>query len=339
MPEDAYLKLSRRERFELLDAGSRAAGLAPAILEKDYWVCRTLDVLFALPDLGQHLVFKGGTSLSKVFRLIERFSEDIDVSFHRDFLGFGADRDPEAASGKEQVRRIDALRDACTACIRESLFPALKAKLIDELPSDHDWSIEIDAQDAQTILFHFPQAGSVGLSYIQPSVRIELGARSDHWPEARHEIRSILGESFGLPLGLATVQALAAERTFWEKATLLHAECHRDPSQSMPARYARHYHDLARLAMSPVADAAIADVDLRKRVVVHKTVYFRSKWARYDLAEPSTFRLVPPKERFAELERTMNPCGRCSSLRGRRCRKCSGHWPRSKRRFAACRPD
>jgi hypothetical protein len=71
----------------------------------------------------------------------------------------------------------------------------------------------------------------------------------------------------------------------------------------MPARYARHYHDLARLAASSVADAALADVDLRKRVVAHKSVYFRSKWARYDLAEPSTFRLVPPKERFAELEK------------------------------------
>lgn len=303
MPEDAYLKLTRQERFELLDAGSRAAGLAPAILEKDYWVCRTLDVLFALPDLGEHLVFKGGTSLSKVFRLIERFSEDIDVSFHRDFLGFGADCDPEAASGKEQGRRLDALRDTCTKCIRENLLPALKAKLSEELPSDQDWSIEIDGQDPQTILFHFPQAGSPGISYIQPSVRIELGARSDHWPQARHEIRSILGETLDLPLGVATVQALAAERTFWEKATLLHAEYHRDPAQPMPARYARHYHDLARLAASGIADAALADVDLRKRVVAHKSVYFRSKWARYDLAEPATFRLVPPTERFAELEK------------------------------------
>lgn len=303
MAEDRYLQLTRRERFELLDAGSRAAGLAPAILEKDYWVCRTLDVLFALPDLGEHLVFKGGTSLSKVFRLIERFSEDIDVSFHRDFLGFGADRDPEAASGKEQGRRLQALRDACTGCIRERLLPALKAKLSEDLTSDRDWSIEIDKQDPQTILFHFPQAGSPGISYIQPSVRIELGARSDHWPQARHEIRSILGEALELPLGLATVQALAAERTFWEKATLLHAEYHRDASQPMPARYARHYHDLAQLAASPVGDAALADVELRKRVVAHKTVYFRSKWARYDLAEPGTFRLVPPKERWAELER------------------------------------
>lgn len=303
MADDAYLKLSRRERFELLDAGSRAAGIAPAILEKDYWVCRTLDVLFGLPDLGQHLIFKGGTSLSKVFRLIERFSEDIDVSFHRDFLGFGADRDPEAAAGKEQRRRLDALRDSCTKCIRQNLLPALNAKLTEELASDKDWSLEIDSQDPQTILFHFPQAGSPGISYIQPSVRIELGARSDHWPQARYEIRSILGEALKLRLGVATVQTLAAERTFWEKATLLHAEYHRDSGHAMPARYARHYHDLARLAQSDIADAALADVDLRKRVVAHKTVYFRSAWARYDLAEPGTFRIVPPKERLRELEK------------------------------------
>jgi hypothetical protein len=303
MADDAYLKLSRRERFELLDAGSRAAGIAPAILEKDYWVCRSLDVLFNLPDLGQHLIFKGGTSLSKVFRLIERFSEDIDLSFHRDFLGFGAERDPEAAAGKEQRRRLDALRDACTKCIRETLLPALKAKLTEQLSSEQDWSLKIDSQDPQTILFQFPQSASPGISYIQPSVRIELGARSDHWPKARYEIRSILGETLDLPLGVANVQTLAAERTFWEKATLLHVEYYRDSGQAMPARYARHYHDLARLAQSSLADMALADVDLRKRVVAHKTVYFRSAWARYDLAEPGTFRIVPPKERLGELER------------------------------------
>lgn len=303
MPDDAYLTLSARERLELLDAGSRATGIAPAILEKDYWVCRSLGSLFALPDFAAHLIFKGGTSLSKVFRLIERFSEDIDVSFHRDFLGFGADYDPEAASGKEQRRRLDALKAACVECIRERLLPALKAKFTEDLPRDDDWSLEIDPQDSQTLLFRYPQAGSSGIAYIQTSVRIELGARSDHWPQARHEIRSLIGEALDLSIGLATVETLSAERTFWEKATLLHAECHRDPKQAMPARYARHYHDLARLAESEIAEGALRDVELRKRVVAHKSVYFRSGWARYDLAEPATFRLVPSQERMAELER------------------------------------
>ena len=269
---------------------------------KDYWVCKTLDVLFSLPDLGEHLVFKGGTSLSKVYRLIDRFSEDVDVSFHREFLGFGDERDPEAATGKEQVRRIEALQQACKDCIRERLLPVLRLEMSHRLGSDEGWSMEIDSQDEQTILFHFPQAGAPSLAYIAPSVRIELGARSDHWPKERHEIQSYLSETLSRPIGGATVQSLAAERTFWEKATLLHAEAHRDPSKKMPPRYARHYHDLARMATEPVAERALTNADLRKRVVTHKSVYFRSGWARYDLADPATFQLLPPAARLPELE-------------------------------------
>lgn len=302
MPEDKYQSLSSRERFELLDHASQERGLAPSILEKDYWVCKTLDVLFSLPGLGEHLVFKGGTSLSKVYHLIDRFSEDVDVSFHREFLGFGDEHDPEAATGKEQARRIEALQQACKDCVRERLLPAFHTEMTTRLGGDQGWSMEIDAQDAQTILFHFPQAGAPSLSYIAPSVRIELGARSDHWPTERREILSYLSETLGHPIGGATVQSLAAERTFWEKATLLHAEAHRDPAKPMPARYARHYHDLARMATEPVAIRALRDAVLRKRVVAHKSVYFRSSWARYDLADPATFRLLPPAARLPELD-------------------------------------
>ena len=302
MAEDRYLSLAPRERLELLDAVSRQSGLAQAILEKDYWVCKTLDVLFALPELGSHLVFKGGTSLSKVYGLIDRFSEDVDISFHREFLGFGEELDPEAAAGKEQSRRIEALQQACRDCIRENLLPRLREAIAALLGGTEDWSLEIDPLDAQTLLFHFPQAGGPGLAYIVPSVRIELGARSDHWPSEEREIRSYLGEAFGPTIGKATVRSLAAERTFWEKATLLHAEVHRPKDKLMPARYARHYHDMARLAESPVAARALADVALRERVVAHKMVYFRAGWARYDLARPASFRLIPPDSRIAALK-------------------------------------
>jgi len=311
MTEDPYLKLNRRERAELLDEVSRRRNLAPAILEKDYWVCLTLGALFSLPEIGEQLVFKGGTSLSKVYGLIDRFSEDVDVSFHRDYLGFGDDYDPEAASSnKQQKARLEELQAACVTSIRESLLPALSAKMATILGSTSDWTIEVDPQDPQTILFHYPQAGTTELNYIKPSVKIELGARSDHWPRETHTIRSYVGESLDLPLGVATVQALAAERTFWEKTTLLHAECHRPADKPMAARYARHYHDLARLAKSPVADKALADVELRKRVVAHKSVYFRSASAHYELAVPATLRLIPDPERIAELQKdhhTMTP--------------------------------
>lgn len=300
--EDSYLSLSPRERLELLDAASRQSGLAPAILEKDYWVCKTLDALFGLPELGSHLVFKGGTSLSKAYGLIDRFSEDVDISFHREFLGFGDELDPETATGKEQARRIEALQRACQDRIRENLLPMLRGAIENLLGDSQHWSLEIDPLDAQTLLFHFPRAGGPGLAYIAPSVRIEMGARSDHWPSEDRAIRCYLGETLNLTIGQAQVRSLAAERTFWEKATLLHAEAHRPVEKPMPSRYARHYHDLARLAASPVAERALEDAALRERVVAHKTVYFRSGWARYDLAHPSTFRLLPPESRLAGLE-------------------------------------
>lgn len=265
MPADRYQTLTPEQQRQTLDEVSRRLGIAPAIIEKDYWVCRTLDALFNLPELGDQLVFKGGTSLSKAYGLIERFSEDVDVSFHRDYLGFGKGDDPEAQAGnKAKERKIDALRIACIRKIETSLLPALKEKLASELGKSTAWSLEIDPSDPQTILFHFPLAGVDSFPYVKASVRIELGARSDDWPREERQIRSFIGEVLDQPIGTATAQTLQAERTFWEKATLLHAECHRNPAKAMPARYARHYHDLARLAQSAVADRALADTALHR---------------------------------------------------------------------------
>jgi hypothetical protein len=178
------------------------------------------------------------------------------------------------------------------------------------LGGEQGWSATIDPQDPKTVLFQFPQAGTPALVYIAPVVRIEMGARSDHWPTEDRLIRSYLGDSLDRVIGNAAVRSLAAERTFWEKATLLHAEAHRDLAKPMPGRYARHYYDLARMASSPIVERALADAALRGRVVAHKSVYFRSGWARYDLAVPATFRLLPPDERLRDLEadhRKMEP--------------------------------
>jgi len=304
MSKDSYQTLTKQQQRELLDEVSKRRGLHPAVLEKDYWVCRTLDALFSLPDLGDHLVFKGGTSLSKVYGLIERFSEDVDVSFHRAYLGFGDENEPEAAgSGKQLRRRLEELMEACAVHIRDRLLPELNKDLENRLGGRDGWSLEISPDDPRSILFHYPQAGSDIPAYVRQSVLIELGARSDHWPKESRQIRSYIGDTLDLPLAVANVQSLAAERTFWEKATLLHAECHRPSGKPIPARYARHFHDLAQLAVEPVAERALVDTGLRCRVVEHKSVYFRSAWAQYDLAEPGSFRLVPDDARVEELRR------------------------------------
>jgi hypothetical protein len=304
MGTDAYRQLAANERRELLEQGARVSGIDAAVLEKDYWVTWTLARLFVLPEFQGHLTFKGGTSLSKAYRLIARFSEDVDVSIHREFLGFGDEHDPERAKGNEQKRRLDALQQACGEAIRRRFVPALTAVAQSELGGT-GWSVGVDVADAQTVLFAYPSA-LAATGYVRPVVRIEMGARSDHWPQEQHQLRPMLEEHLPAVAGklvVAEVGVLSAERTFWEKATLLHAECHRAATVPMPERYARHYYDLAQMAGAPVAGRALANVEVWKRVVAHKTVYFRSAWARHDLAVPGSFRLVPSEVRFRELER------------------------------------
>jgi hypothetical protein len=122
---ESVLKLTPTQRTELFTGAAVKSGMDALILEKDFWVCWTLKQMFSLPVMGEHLIFKGGTSLSKVYKMIERFSEDIDISIDRVFLGFGGDNEPEAApSNKEKQRRVDALRLACQRRIAEELQPA-----------------------------------------------------------------------------------------------------------------------------------------------------------------------------------------------------------------------
>jgi hypothetical protein len=127
---DSLLQISSRERAEVFQRTTQQTGFDAVIIEKDFWVCWTLKELFRLPEIGEHLIFKGGTSLSKVFKVIERFSEDIDVSIDRGWLGFGGSNEPEAGgSNKEKQRRIEALKAACQKKIADELLPTLEAAI------------------------------------------------------------------------------------------------------------------------------------------------------------------------------------------------------------------
>lgn len=305
MPEDRFIALTSRERRELIEEASRITGLAPIILEKDFWVCHTLFQLFTLPKWKDHLLFKGGTNLSKVYGLIHRFSEDVDISIHRELLGFTSpDTDPELATGKEQRRRMEALQTACTLRVREDLLPTLKASLKRGGTLENANDLHVDPAYPQTLLYRYPQSGITGPEYLRPVIRIELGARSDSWPAETRTIQSYLGERFDGGMGEASVTALMPERSFWEKATLLHAEANRDPAKHQPPRVSRHYHDLASLASNPsITSRALADSELRERVVRHKQIYFRSARACYEDCVPGTFKLIPHQERLSELEK------------------------------------
>ena len=141
-----------RRKLIFTQTGARL-NLAEIAVEKDFWVCWTLAKLFALPP-GQHLTFKGGTSLSKAWKLIERFSEDIDITIHRDALGFGGDNAPHAAPSKTQrKKRLVNLKAACERYVAETLFPQLHAAILADLPAEASWSLQPDPDDNQTLLF------------------------------------------------------------------------------------------------------------------------------------------------------------------------------------------
>jgi hypothetical protein len=259
------------------------------------------------------LLFKGGTSLSKVFGVIERFSEDVDLSFDRTGLGFGGESDPfNATTGKKRKQGLEALTETCRRVIEEQLLPQLVAAFGDALaePASASWGLELDEDDPdrQTLLFRYPaekrSRPADEPAYIRPVVRLEIGARSDHWPVVEASVTSYAAEAFPDVFKEAgcKVRVLAGERTFWEKATVLHMWHHAPPEKKFRDRQSRHYYDVVRLYEHELGKAAIRDTDLLLKVARHKDVFFPAAWARYAEAKPGTLRLVPPDARLPELE-------------------------------------
>jgi len=301
-----FPKLDRDDLRSLFAEVENRTGIRALMVEKDAWVCWTLRQLFDLPDARAHFIFKGGTSLSKVWKVIHRFSEDIDISLSREWLGFTGDRDPESApSRKQRTRLLEELSTACAAKLRNDVLPSLHARFAESLGTTSGWSLQISAEDEQTILFTYPSVDgqAAGAAYVRPVVKIECGARSDRWPVTEQSLTSYVADAFPEAFAQAAFQVpvLNIERTFWEKATILHAEVHRPAEKATPNRFSRHYADLAALASHPAGAAAIARDDLRARVVAHKQVFFPAAWASYDTAVPGTFKLIPPPERLEAL--------------------------------------
>lgn len=278
--------------------------LAAASVEKDFWVCWTLRELFSLPGIGQHLTFKGGTSLSKAWGIIQRFSEDIDLVVDKAALGFTGDTSPERAPSKKQrAARVEALMEACRQWVQGPLAEALSARIKAALGAK-GWKLEVDPDvaDGQCLLFHYPATFGTGeMGYVRPVVKIELGARSDDWPHSARPILPYVAEAFPqLDADAAfTVNVLDAERTFWEKAMLLHEEGFRPADKRTKSRMARHYYDLWCLIGAGVSDRAAANQALFDRVAAHREVFFRHAFVDYATLRRGQLRILPPDHRVA----------------------------------------
>jgi hypothetical protein len=294
---NGYLDLTHDDRRSMCDQARAELGLPAQSIEKDFWVCWTLRELFSLEEWGQRLTFKGGTSLSKGWRLIERFSEDIDVTIDREFLGFGA----EHLSNKQMSK----LKDECSRRIADDLLLALRTQMQERLPDRGSWKLEAaDAEvdpDLQTLLFEYPKEFAYE-GYLTPVVKIELGARGEAEPTETPQIQPLLAEAYPTVLVDAqfSLRTLAPRRTFWEKAMMLHEETYRPAGKARKPRMSRHYYDLLCLINKGVAAEASQDQGLFERVAAHRQRFFRYSWMDYTTLKKGTVRLAPLPQQEAE---------------------------------------
>lgn len=294
-----FIKLPQERRRLVFSQTGAKLNLADVAVEKDFWVCWMLDQLFQQPTWGKHLTFKGGTSLSKGWKLIERFSEDIDIVINRTAIGFGGDNAPEAAPSRKQTKkRLNALRIACQQFVIDNIQPSLYDTFTTQMPASLTWELTNDPEDPdrQTLLFFYPTVFPDQAAYLRQSVKIEMGARSDTEPIEAIRITPYISEAFPnlLPDATAEVRAVLPKRTFWEKAMLLHEESFRPGGKGSRKDYmARHYYDLYRLIQAGIADSAAVDMDLFHRIAKHRAIYFRYSWIDYATLVPGQLRLIP----------------------------------------------
>ena len=290
---DKVAHLSQQDRSDLFAETANLMRTTPAIVEKDFWVVWVLSRVFANAELAKILKFKGGTSLSKVFNLIGRFSEDIDLIL--DWREVVQDNPHAKRSKTQQMKFNEATNAEAINYIGTVLLPQVRQCVGDLC------TCSIDATNPHAINIRYPAA--FGDTYLRPEILLEIGPLASWLPSGVFAIQPYAAQHFAQVFEKPSceVPTILAERTFWEKATILHQEAHRAENKPMPPRYSRHYYDLARLALSDVKAKALADLEMLVAVVAFKQRFYPSAWAQYELAKPPTLKVIPPKARISEL--------------------------------------
>lgn len=209
-------------------------------------------------------------------------------------------------SRKQRERLLGELRNKCQTYVKGDLREALSERIQKNLPSSVEWKIKLDAEDpdSQSLLFDY-QTGAIGASrYVRPVIKLEFGARAEHWPVEQHQITSYLHQS---TVGLLSqwsfkIRVLSPSRTFWEQATILHMYANFPHGKPIPIRQSRHYYDLYCLINSQVRDDALRQLKLLSDVCDHKSIYFGSAAAKYDQAKSGNLKLIPSSEVMDQMQ-------------------------------------
>jgi len=304
-----FLKLSKTEQIRHINEAVFSLNLPPEAIEKDIWVTAVLRSLFALP-YSEHISFKGGTSLSKCWNVIERFSEDVDIAINREYFGFFG----ETFTIKQISKN---LRKACCKFCRNTLQFDLTKQMIADGIDENMFSVSMNITDVTTIdpekifieyksLFADKQLDS---SYIKPIVVLEINGRSMKEPLESVEIKSFIDETFAgksFADKAFAVSVVAPERTFLEKICLLHEEFSKQDERIRVNRMSRHLYDIARMLDTQIAEKALNNTDLYKSIIAHRRMFIAMKNFDYDTLNPATINIIPPEFVIAEWEEDYN---------------------------------
>lgn len=288
-----WLTLTKEEQIELFTQIAVKTNLPPQAVEKDAWVTLMLRMIFT-SDLANHLIFKGGTSLSKAFNLIQRFSEDVDLGIDRRYLGFEGDLT------KGQIRK---LRRTCHTFVSTDLAELLQKQLVEYGVDESLFELmventQVSDQDPETITVNY-QSLFDDLPYLPKRVLIEVSARSLIEPNQEVAIKSMIDEhypktDFSEPKFV--VNTTNPQKTFLEKLILLHEEFEKPKEKIRHFRMSRHFYDIGQILKTDFGKLALEDQELFKSIIAHRKVLTPMKTTDYNTLTLESLNIVPPKE-------------------------------------------
>lgn len=292
--------LSKDDKTVLFTQTAAKMEMHPSIVEKDFWVCFLLDHLFHDCKYKDMFVFKGGTSLSKSYHVIERFSEDIDLILDWRKIISDESNPWEERTKTKQDTYNKQINKAAAEFYKEELVPVLNNELSLKLGAG-EW-VAVDSLDEMVVNFMYPK--DFALEYIVPVVRLEIGPLAEWLPSHKTVIEPFVAEQYPDVFEHKSTEVLTidAERTFWEKITILHKMANFPEGKILPRRYARHLYDVYCLGNSEIKKSAFERKELLEKDVAFKQKFYYAKSAHYETATLKTVNLIPTKEIIQSLK-------------------------------------
>lgn len=290
---DKVARMKPADRRELFSQTAAKFGFfSEAVVEKDFWVCWMLKNLFN-SSLREKIIFKGGTSLSKIFKLISRYSEDIDLILNWQENPVG--NPMEKRSHSRQAKFNEELDFWGQQHIKEMILPVVHTVCGGICTAEMDHS--------GNVIITYPKAFED--AYLRPQILLEIGAKAAWVPHNSYQISSYAAEAYPqlFENPNASIIATTPERSFWEKVTILHAEANRPENSKIRSRYSRHYYDTVMIGRSEYREKAFADLDLLKQVAEFKNKFYHCAWADYQNAAPGKIKLMPPAHSIDDLRK------------------------------------